>query len=433
VRNFVDDTNDTFFKNIKAVPAHTFMKISEDGMIEKSYWNLRYGDNYNFDIDKFRDLFEETVSLHMRSDVSVAATLSGGLDSSSIVGTITRTAKNNRLKTFSVFPQETVDESFWIEQTVKMTGVEHENVVLEIDNIADKIDEIILKHDEPFQYSSCIYQYLLRERVAKKNIKVLLVGEGADEVLAGYKRTIFTYLKALFGQKKLNEFLNVLINCKPLFNNKSIDKILEEFLFSERVNSNNESGQENRHHYSLLNATVINEYLHIVNTPLYYKSTSFSEDIFFGRLLNKLFVRNLPYVLRMEDRNSMAHGVEARVPFLDHVFVEMVFSHDFSEFMLNGNNKAMLRRAMKGYIPDSVLNRRGKSNRPGNHANLVYKLINNEIYCILKEGGLHPFFIPNDKLLEYFKNDLQHYNTMRAEFWLRFYIFERWRKLIEII
>ena len=431
-RGFLDDTKDTFFKGVKSIEPATTVKITKHNYSEHKYWSLKYDKSESFDIERFREVFKETISLHIRADVPVAATLSGGVDSTSIVGTVVKCGSlNTRLMTYSVFPPDTYDERFWIDRTVEYTRVDHEYVDLDLRNITQTIDEIILKHDEPFQYSSCIFQYLLRENVARKDIKVLLIGEGADEVLAGYRRIIFAYLLALYRRGDLNEFLHVLINSSSLLNNKPVEKIIDDLLTYERVSSDNESGQENISFYELLHTSMIRKHGDVVNEPLYVSSKNNPEESFFDLLLKHIFVRNLPYVLKMEDHNSMAKGIEARVPYLDHTFVEMVFSHHFSEFMKGGTNKSMLRRAMSGYVPEEVLQRRSKTNRPGNHANLIYKHIRNDVMgCLRSSVSVDHFFA--DDLSQRFEEDFVKYNTTNAECWFRIYVFERWRQLLGV-
>ena len=134
----------------------------------------------------------------------------------------------------------------------------------------------------------------------------------------------------------------------------------------------------------------------------------------------------------MEDRNSMGKSIESRVPFLDHKFVEMVFSHDVSEFMKYGENKSMLRRAMKPYLPDEIINRKSKSNRPGSNAHIVYKLLKDRIIELIKRrsGDLYIFW--GSDLLDKFKQDSSEYSLQRADTWFRFYVFERWREINKI-
>lgn len=431
-RTFADDTTDTFYKNIKSIPPANIVEISPHRINTYRYWDLEYKENNSFKIDDFRQTFEETMAFHVRSDVAVAATLSGGMDSSSIVGVISKlNLVPSALQTFSVFPPETYDESFWIDKVVDSSNVQHEYINLNLDNMPQIIDEIILSHDEPFQYSSCIYQYMLRERIAEKNIKVLLVGEGADEVLAGYRRIFFSYILALYGRRNIDEFLTALMNSKSLFNYDSLEKIIGGVSDYLNVIRRNQSGQENQSYMSLLNSEMIRKYSDIINLPLYINNEEDPEENFFELLKKHIFVRNLPYVLRMEDRNSMAKGVEARVPFLDHVFVEKVFSHDFSEFMKGGTNKSMLRRAMNGYIPAEVLDRKNKTNRPGNHAHLVYKLMREEISDILESDVFSHSSLWKTNLTNIFIEDVNCYNTQTAEVWFRLYIVSRWLQLLD--
>ena len=114
----------------------------------------------------------------------------------------------------------------------------------------------------------------------------------------------------------------------------------------------------------------------------------------------------------------MAHGVEARVPLLDHRFIEEVFSYDFGEFMAAGVNKSMMRRAMKGLLPDEVVERKTKSPRPGNDAHLVY-------------GHLRPHFVLKTDWLgpsaqDIFEQDCKSRSEQNAEFWFRYYLLTRW-------
>ena len=432
-RNFVDDSIDTFYQDIKSVKPSTFITIRKGVVTEKKYWNLEWGENKKFDGDNFRSTYDEAISLHLRSDVNVAASLSGGMDSSSIVGSI---AKNNfltnKLQTFSVIPPGTCDESFWINKMVEFAEVDHEYVNVSINDPTRVVDDLINLHDEPFQYSSCIYQYLLRENLAKNNIKVLLVGEGGDEVLAGYKRMFFSYLHALYGKMDLNSFIKNLNKGRTMFGYKSTDDFLNHFLQYENILKNNLSGQENNSALDLLDSAIVEKYSHIINEPIYINSYEYSSNSFFELLNKHIFDKNLPHVLRIEDRNSMGKSIESRVPFLDHKLVEMVFSHDVSEFMKYGENKSMLRRAMSPYLPDEIINRKSKSNRPGSNALIVYKLLKDRIIDLIKRrsGDLYIFW--GTDLLDKFKQDSSAYSLQRADTWFRFYVFERWREINKI-
>lgn len=432
-RNFADDTRDTFYKRIKALKPATLLEITPEGRRESEYWKLAYGSNERFEPERFRQSFDETIALHMRSDVPVAATLSGGIDSTSIVCSVANLKPlPGKFKAYSVIPPDTSDETPWINRTVSDYRINHEYIDCGITDAEETVKEILLSHDEPFQYASCVYQYLLRKKIKKDDTKVLLVGEGADEVLAGYRRIIFAYLHFLFGRGDIAEFLKTLIQSRTLLNAGSADETIGKFLSYLDISENNKSGQENISHYPLLNPSMTKEYRDIVEEPLYVNPGGLGPSGFFELLLKHIFVRNIPFVLRMEDRNSMAWGIESRVPYLDHVFVETVFSHSADEFMRGGENKSMLRRAMRGRVPGEVLERKNKANRPGSHSHFVYKTASRPILEILESRRLSDSLCRNGDLLRAFKEDCAATNRERAEFWFRLYVFEKWRNLYHL-
>ena len=230
----------------------------------------------------------------------------------------------------------------------------------------------------------------------------------------------------------LPSFLRNLNKGPTIFGYKSNNDFLNHFLQYENILKNNLSGQENTSALDLLDSAIVEKYGHIINDPIYINSYEYSSNGFFELLNKHIFVRNLPHVLRIEDRNSMGKSIESRVPFLDHKFVEMVFSHDVSEFMKYGENKSMLRRAMSPYLPDEILNRKSKSNRPGCNALIAYKLLKYRIVDLIKRrnSDLNNFWGPG--LMEKFKQDSNEYSLQRADTWYRFYVFERWREINKI-
>jgi len=194
-KGWVDDGTRTFYRSIKAVPAATHIKLSADGVMSRRYWRLAFSGKREFDIDAFRETFLRTISIHLRSDVPLATTLSGGMDSSSVTAVANRVEnKTQEVRAFSVIPPETVDESSWIEKTRMHTGIKHSYLNIDFSNMSAIVGRVLATHDEPFQSSSCIYQYLLRKEIAKKDIKVLLVGEGGDEVFGGYRRRLYPFI-----------------------------------------------------------------------------------------------------------------------------------------------------------------------------------------------------------------------------------------------
>ncbi len=427
-RGWVDDSADTFFEPVKAVsPAHC-MIISQNDQKSYRYWALKSPGNQPFKVGEFKDVFFETVKLHLRSDVPLAATLSGGMDSSSIVASARTVQKHNEsFKAFSVIPENTLDESPWINKTVEYTGIDHSYLNISYKDLSSQIGKSLYYHDEPYQGSSCLYQYLLREEIAKTGVTVLLVGEGGDEVLGGYRRFLYPYLWALKNGNRSAEF-DLALSGAADFMEMPTSTILENLRQYQETVTKLKDGQENKCAYGLLAPDFMDRYQDILSSPFYSNDEDLTGNIFFAQLHRHMFVRDIPYVLRMEDRNSMAHGLEARVPFLDHCFIETSFSYDYAEFMRGGRNKSMLRRAMKGVLPDCVSGRWSKSPRPGNNAHLVYDLLSNEIRDRFRDSDFDVMPYWGARLSDLFEKDLVSYDPQRAEAWFRVYLLSRWLK-----
>ncbi len=424
-KGWADDSPQTFYQNIKAIPPSSYCEISCDDFSEKRYWSLNCKGDKRFDVDEFNNIFSETIKIHLRSDVPLAAALSGGIDSSSIVGVAASLcASAHDIHAFSVIPPETVDESYWIKKTVDYTNITHSFLDLEFNNISDVAKEVLRIHDEPYSSSSCIYQYLLRRKISQHNIKVLLVGEGGDEVFGGYRRFIYPFLHSLIQDNRIDEYNNTLNGSTDFlgitrFSIESALKNYEETLLSDK------SGQENMSAYDILAADFINA--HSDTARMSHNPKKIGErNYFLANLMQHLFVRDIPYVLRMEDRNSMAFNIESRVPLLDHKLLETVFSYHYSEFMKDGVNKSMLRRAMGRYLPQEVINRKSKSPRPGNNAHFIYRILKDEMLDLLHSRSIvHSNYWKADSH-KLFLEDCISQNKERAEAWFRIYTFITW-------
>ena len=441
-RGFLDDTEETFYKDIKSFPAGHFREYSNSGVVEKRFWNAAdfLNGTAKFDPETYKEKFFQTVNLHSISDAPSAISLSGGLDSTSILAsslalnsTREPNSEGKKFKCFTMSPPDTTDESDLVDQLVNEFNLTHEYIACDLvpGQIEKLIDEILWYHDEPIQQASTIYHYLLRKRVSKQNCKVLLVGEGADEVLAGYRRMVLPYLLAIKA-KDNKAAINSTLNGAAQLLRMGIEELKLEIEKFDTLITNGESGRVNTQADSLFKSEVISK-----------KEYRFDESMFIGvdhtdyegsfkkLLLSHLTKRNIPYVLRMEDRNSMACGVESRVPFLDHDFFEYIFSHSVREFMQFGENKSMLRRAMNKILPAPILEKKTKVNRPGSHSHLVYSLMPELIINAIEKSS--NFFLKSPNLLKNeFIKDLNNKATDRADFWFRFYVYERWKtKILE--
>lgn len=318
--------------------------------------------------ETFRGLFMESIRLHMRADVRVGSCLSGGLDSSSIVMAQTRLwpADAEPLSAISaVFPDSSVDESRFIDAVVQKAGVRSKRLTLDPHDVFNDSAAIVRAQDEPYGSTSIHAQYRVFARARDLGIKVMLDGQGADELLGGYHGCFHYHYARLIREARLGELLETL-NERKLWHGigyrEQLATIINRLPFplgllaSRKVATpktpsawmNTVLMQSHRpHEGSIIGQVAAAEGLGIPRSLGSY-----------CRLLTR--ATSLPLLLRYEDRNSMAHSIEARVPFLDHRLVEFAMRLGNQHKIVGGDTKRVLRRSMSDLLPPAVLNRRDK-------------------------------------------------------------------------
>ncbi len=425
-RSSLDDTSETFFKGINKVEPSTIGTYKNGRLIEKKYWDLDYSEDYiDENLLDLEENFFESIKYHMISDVPVAFTLSGGIDSSLITGVASSINSEENLNFFSVKPKNTIDESFWINTTVKKYNLKHSYLLDDDINLNDTLEKILFYHDEPIQSSNAIYQFHLRKFVREKGFKVLMVGEGADEVFSGYRRCINYYLY----QMKLNDLqLEEYALMSEKFMGIKQNKIIENFIkFKKKIDENS---------FDLESQSSLfffrDENKELKDLIYNFRYLDFDKKNFFKTSLKShIFKNDLPYVLRMEDRNSMANSVESRVPFLDHKLVENVFKIKTSLFMKNGKNKYLLRKIFNKYFSNEVAQREQKSPRPGSNDYLMFNEFDEHFIQLLSSSNTKSLiYFDNNLVLENFINDKKKNVLLNADFYFRVFCYMKWRSLL---
>ena len=207
-KSFLDNNNETFFKNIFRLLPSSKLTYHNNKLKISKYWNLKFLEKKNFDKKYFLNIFLDNLKLHMNSDVKVAAELSGGVDSSSVVAGMKK--MNIDFKSFSIAPKNTINEKVYIDDFVKNFNINHEYIKSK-NNIKKKDFQYVLEcQDEPFQSISDCYQFYLKKEISKRGFKVLLTGDGGDEILGGYNRMLLIYLINLKNLKKYKLFNKIL-------------------------------------------------------------------------------------------------------------------------------------------------------------------------------------------------------------------------------
>ncbi|MFH1005787.1 MAG: asparagine synthase (glutamine-hydrolyzing) [Bacteroidota bacterium] len=367
--NYVDNPftmQETFFDNVQKLPAANYLTVNKNLELKLvKYWNIDIK-NQNHDITfeqatkEVQKLFYESVSRRLRSDVPVGSCLSGGLDSSAVVTVIHNVQKNKLIKqkTFSArFQDFDKDEGKYMEMISVKTNAEayftfpDENILLQ------EIEKIYYHQEEPFLSASIIAQYAVMKLAGENGVKVLLDGQGADEIFGGYNYLVRAYFQELYSKdrkKYKSEWKKYLQVQKPVFDKNtkfylqallpSLYKKME--LVKKIIKPKNYADFENDFYSS-------------------YFSESFQHSIRSKPDLNYMLYESttneaMQQILRYADRNSMAHSVEVRLPFLSHRLVEFLFTLPPSMKMAEGWTKYLLRKSFEHLLPAEITWRKDK-------------------------------------------------------------------------
>ena len=324
----------------------------------QSYWSLhcRIEPSGRQDaVERVRASLIDAVRLRLRSDVPVGSCLSGGIDSSSLVGIASRDF-GARMHTFSAcFNGYRFDEQHYMDAVNLHCGATACKVFPLGDDFAQELDKVVYHQDEPFIDTSIYSQWCVMRAARANGIPVLLDGQGGDEALCGYRKYTFFYLKQLLQQFRYGHALH---HAAMMFTHgdSQLFRLQDGKRYLPRFLRKDDNGVE-----ILLRPQV--GQLHRNIWQLSNQSNRTIKD--FQR--DDLLRWSLPVLLRYEDRNSMAHSVESRVPFVDHRFIELCMSLPDNLFFLDGKTKRLLTSAMDARLPAEVHARRDKYgfNTPG--------------------------------------------------------------------
>ena len=329
-----NENTSTFYKGIKQLEAAHYMIVREGKQPEISRYyeiNISKCETLNEDqaIEKFSEIFTKSVSLRLRADVTVGSSLSGGLDSSSIVMMIDKLKNESaRQNTFSArFKDFSKDEGEHIHQVIKVCkNVLGHEIYPSNEEMQSDFEKLKWHQEEPFASASIFAQWKVMSLAKHHKTIVLLDGQGADEYLAGYLPYYRTYFKQLYFTNK-SHYKNEFKSYNNLRDNSAVSVEEQETL---------------RMKIGRIKKTLLNQ-------PLPYNSDSLSNEL-------KTHVQSfgLKELLRYADRNAMAHSREVRLPFLSHHLVDYVFSLPDNMKLRNGYTKYILRKSMESILPKSI-------------------------------------------------------------------------------
>ncbi len=355
--NFYNHDAHTFFEGVSSLlPGHYLIYTLDEKRVTVKQWydiplDRRWGGDFEDATTRFREIFVDAVRLRLRSDVEVGTCLSGGLDSSSIVCTLKNFDPRfaEKFKSFSVaFNDPAIDESPYMEEVIRDVGVEGFFVHPDLDDLLRDLADLVKYQEEPFGGTSIFAQWCVMKLARGQGVKVLLDGQGGDELMGGYP-FFFGYL-FLERLRRLDfpGFFREVRGYRSRFSEADGLLVMPLLLAPKRV----KAAVMARYFRNVVSREFVKRYVDESSFPsLMYSATDVRKALY-----NRVKY-SLPQLLREEDRNSMAFAIEARLPFLDYRLVEFCFSLPSEHKLQEGISKRVLREAMRDILPPKIYGR----------------------------------------------------------------------------
>jgi asparagine synthase (glutamine-hydrolysing) len=359
-----DDDRSTLLHDIRQLEPGCWMELHLDRpghathgrywQLERSAVDLSFADA----AAHLRSLFLRNIKRHLRADVRVGTALSGGIDSSAIVSAVRHVEPDIDLHTFSyVTADEGLSEEAWVDIVAQHTGATVHKIRVGADDLIADLDELIDAQDQPFGSTSIYAQFSVFRAARDANIKVMLDGQGADEIFGGYSNFLGARLASMLLRGELVEATRFLYRAGGEVGLRQLVPATGPYLLPARLQ---------RPLRWLVGRELFPGWL---NRDWFRATGNVSEGTITRELSGTMYADelirattiSLPHLLRYEDQNSMHFSIESRVPFLTSDFAGFSVSVP-EEYSLaaDGTHKALFRHAMRGIVPDSILDRRDK-------------------------------------------------------------------------
>lgn len=364
----LDHTEETLFAGVKQIRGGGYAECCIDhlqGALPVARWYEVSPEPFSGNLESaaaaFRRVFEDAVRMRLRADVPVGSCLSGGLDSSSIVCVANRFLRERNLqqsqKTFSAFSEiKEYDESTYVREVTAAGGIDGHHTYVRFEGLPEALDSITWHQDEPFESTSVYAQWEVFRLARQTGMKVLLDGQGADEILGGYYSFFAFRFAALLRALKLRLLWSEIKDTKRLhgFGNLLIGKEILNLLLPEafrqplrKLAGKPASSAPHWLNAKRLRAEAVDPLAANGRAPSNIRNFSISQ----------LTSLHLPMLLHWEDRNSMAHSIESRLPFLDYRLVQFTLGLPDGFKVSQGMTKRVLREAMASFLPAGVRER----------------------------------------------------------------------------
>jgi asparagine synthase (glutamine-hydrolysing) len=386
IMGITDHSDRTFFSEVSQLPGGHWMEIDLSGGINGPFqYRQALGPIFSPEKDYSTETYNNlvtSVNRQLRADVKLGTSLSGGIDSGTIVsiaGDLLKDNSNNyNTLTFS-FPGFQDDESQFAKSIAGRSGMKWNQVTPSLETINKDLDNMIVSMGEPFSTLSMFAQYKIMEHASGLGIKVMLDGQGGDEIYLGYpriaQRAIFEYLRSF----KLSSFVSEWFGLKKHASISLSRSLFGNIFFSSPIVAVNRNKDRMK---PFIKGDVLNSYRKEIAEDVYSKKNIFLLQ------QDELTKYCLPRLLRYADRNSMAFSIESRVPHLSKVMLDFALRLPLNWRVRNGWTKYSIRKAMEGKLPKEVLWSVKKLGFPVPQKYWVDKLRNNIELCLNEGNGV---------------------------------------------
>jgi asparagine synthase (glutamine-hydrolysing) len=369
----------TLFKGVRELPPGHKLTVVNGAVRVERYWEVYYDLDWDHTGRWFEraieELLHESVRLHLRADVPVAAYLSGGLDSSAVASIASLYSGGEGMKAFngrfSEDPQ--FDESRFAKALADWRKMDLRQVDIGVGDFLEKIESVVYHLDWPTAGPGSFPQYMVSQAAARE-CKVILGGQGGDEVFGGYTRYLIAYFEqcikaAIDGTSHNGNFvvtyesiipqLGSLENYKPLLKHFWREGLFEELDARYFRLINRAPDLE-----GTVDFAALGEYEPFETFKTIFNGTNVGHESYFDKMTHFDFKTLLPALLQVEDRVSMAHGLESRVPLLDHRLVELAATIPADTKFKDGHMKHVFKQATRPLVPDVIADRKDKMGFP---------------------------------------------------------------------
>ena len=368
----------TLFKGVRELLPGQLMVVRNGSIAVRNYWEVYYTPDFDhterYFEDRVRSLVNESVALHLRSDVPLGSYVSGGIDSSIVASLAAEHRPTDFVGFTGRFGSDTAyDESRYARDVAARRHFALHELDMTARDFVDHIARVIYHLDFPVAGPGSFPQYMV-SGLARQHRKVLLGGQGGDEIFGGYVRYLMAYFEqcirgAIDGTMQSGNFivtyesiipnLRALREYKPLLKEFWRDGLFEDLdqRYFRLINRSGALQDE-------VNWKLLGSYSPFESFREIFHRSNVGKESYFDSMTHFDFKTLLPALLQVEDRVSMAHGLESRVPLLDHPLVELVATMPSSVKFKNGTMKHVLKRALGDVLPPSVLGRTDKMGFP---------------------------------------------------------------------